>query len=255
MRRIAVLLGVDRRQVARRLEGAGIVLSPRGTGRPRPHLRRPDPRNLCILLEQLYVGRRLTAKQIAERLDLSEKAVQGRLRECGIPMRTRGWANREDRTSPPIEEVERLYVDLELPAEEVGRRLGCSRGIILRMAHDLGWPVRLGGPPPEQGPTEIELVEALYADPAVRQVLEQHGVPRVAPGGPIWERFPTRVVLTPELLRQLYCKCGVATTHIELLTGQPRATVIRALVAADVVLRPPGGRTPFLRRWRAERRT
>lgn len=254
MRRIAALLGVDRPRLARQLQAAGIELSPRGAGRARPQMRRPAPPNVCAVLEKLYVGDRLTAREISTRLDLSEKTVQDRLRECGIAMRTRGWANREDRVCPPIEEVKRLYLELDLSAQEVGRRLGCSRGIILRMAHEQGWPVRLGGSPSDRGPVEIELVEALYADPEVGQVLDRYRVPRVAPGAPIHERFPTPVALVPELLRELYCACGLATSHIELLTGQPRTTVIRALVAAGVELRPPGGRTPFLRRWRELRR-
>lgn len=248
------MLGANRARVARRLKEAGIELAPRGAGRARPQKRRPTPPNLCAVLEKLYLRDRLSCREISKRLDLPEKTIQDRLRACGIAMRTRGWSNREDRVSPPIEEVERLYLVLDLSAEEAGRRLGCSRGIILRMAHEQGWPVRLGGPPSDRDPAEIELVEVLYADPKVSDALERHGVPRVAPGAAICERFPTPVRLTSGLLRELYTDCGLASSHIELLTGQPRKTIIRALGAAGVVLRPPGGRAPFLQRWRAERR-
>lgn len=254
MRRIATLLGINRARVTQRLKAAGIEPPRRGAGRARPHVRLPSPPNLCALLERLYLEERLTAREISKRIEMSEKAVQDRLRDCGIAMRTRGWANREDRVSPPIEEVERLYLGLELPAEEVGRRLGCSRGIVLRVAHEQGWPVRLGGPVSDQDPAEIELIQALYADAQVSEVLKRHGVPEVAAGAPIHERFPTPFGLSPDLLRELYSDCGVAGSHIELLTGQPRTTVTRALVAAGVMLRPSGGRTPFVRRWRASGR-
>jgi hypothetical protein len=43
----------------------------------------------------------------------------------------------------------------------------------------------------------------------------------------------------------------LSTFHIELLTGQPSDTVRRILLDAGVTLRPPGGRSPFLRRCRA----
>jgi len=53
------------------------------------------------------------------------------------------------------------------------------------------------------------------------------------------------------LVKDLYWGCGAALTHIELLTGQPAMTVRGFMRRADIPLRRPGGRTPFLRRWRA----
>ena len=167
-----------------------------------------------------------------------------------IAVRTRGGWNREDRRTVPAEVLDDLYTRLGLTADEVGRRLGTSRNTVLRSAHALGVPVRAGGAVPVQGPEEIELVEALYADPMVGEVLTRHGVPRVPPFGPIWQRFPVPHVLTAELATELYSSCGLGLHHIELLTGRPAATVGNLLHAIGVPLRPAGGRSPFMRRWR-----
>jgi hypothetical protein len=37
-----------------------------------------------------------------------------------------------------------------------------------------------------RGPSEIELLEALYADATVRAVVERHGVPIAPLSGPTW---------------------------------------------------------------------
>ena len=108
---------------------------------------------------------------------------------------------------------------------------------MLRTAHDEGFPVRVGGPPRAAGPAEIELINALYADPQVRRVLHRHGLPQVPPGGPIWQRFPVPLPLTEEVARELYVSCGLATQHIELLTGQPAESVRRLLDNAGIMLR------------------
>jgi hypothetical protein len=55
----------------------------------------------------------------------------------------------------------------------------------------------------------------------------------------------------PELARELYVRCGLGLRHIELISGQPAETVRALLHAHEITLRPPGGRSPFMRRWRA----
>lgn len=137
-----------------------------------------------------------------------------------------------------------------MSAGEAGRLLGVSRRIVLRSAHEQGLPVRVGGAPPSRGPSEIELLAALYSDPDVRRVLDRHGIPVVTVPGPIWERFPAPQPLTVSLVTQLYEGCGLSTTQIELLTGTPAAAARAALRAGGVQLRAAGGRSPFMRRWR-----
>jgi hypothetical protein len=126
-----------------------------------------------------------------------------------------------------------------------------SGQIVLRAAHDEGLPVRVGGPEPGGGPAEIELIEALYADPLVEHVLARHGIAPTPSGGAIWQRFPLPLRVSPELAIELYVACGLSVRHIELVTGQPSQTILRLLHAQGVARRPAGGRSPFLRRWRA----
>lgn len=147
-------------------------------------------------------------------------------------------------------DLDALYLRAGLSADETGRQLGVSRMVVLRSAHDQGVAVRLGGPPPSQGPTEIELLAALYADPQVRGTLDRHAVPVILSAGWLWERFPVPVPLTVRLVTDLYDGCGLSLHHIELVTGRPAAAARALLHASGVQLRAAGGRSPFMRRWR-----
>ena len=247
---IGEMTGLDRQKVTRMLRRAGVPLRPRGAGRLRP-LRRDDPPGLPRVLAELYEAGRLGSRQIAAITGMPERTVRDRLRRYGIHVRTRGGWNREDRQLVAAEVLDDLYTGLGLSADEVGRRLGTSRSTVLRSAHALGVPVRASGIIQEPGPDEIKLVEALYADPLIAAVLDARDIPRVPPGGPIWQRFPDPVPLTTPLVKDLYWGCGAALTHIELLTGQPAMTVRGFMRRAGIPVRHPGGRTPFLRRWRA----
>lgn len=241
-RRLAVSRGLVR-GVLRLLEAD---VAPRGAGRARPSSRRADAPDLDRQLRKLYTEQRLTRAEIAARLGMSESRVRSRLAEYGIRTRTRGRVNREDRRDIDGADLMALYARRGLTAKAVGDRLGVSHTIVLRAAHDHGVPVRPGAAAPSGA--AIRLVEALYDDPFVRNALARHRVPRVPAGGPIWQRFPVPVRLTDGLVRDLYERCGVSVAHIELLTGQPCATVTRQLRRAGVAMRTTGGRCPFLRR-------
>jgi len=246
---IAAVAGLSRQRVNRLLRRMGIAIQPRGAGRHRS--RRAQAAVSAGTLRGLYVTDRLSARQISARTGIAEQKVRDRLRADGVRLRTRGRGNREDRTAAPLAAVAELYVQAGLSAAETGQILGVSRHIILRTAHDQGLPVRLGGPDPRRGPTDIELVDALYTDPLVRQALDRHGLPVVPAGGAIWERFPQPLPLEAALAAELYLGCGLGITHIELLSGQPAETIRGLLHRHGVQLRPPGGRSPFMRRWRA----
>jgi transposase len=248
--RIAEIVGISRQRVGRVLNRAGAPVKPRGAGRPRPL--GAAQAALADLMELLYLRTRLTSGQIAAVTGIPDRTVRDRLRSRGVPMRTRGWPNREDRTTVPVDELVQLYVREGLSAAEAGRVLGVAGRVILRTAHDQGLPVRVGGPEPRRGPTEIELVSALYADPVVQQTMSRHGMPKRPADGPIWHRFPVPVRIGPELAEELYASCGLGLRHIELLSGQPAETIRAALHSRGVPLRSPGGRSPFMRRWRAQ---
>jgi hypothetical protein len=245
---IAGAVGISRQRVGRLLNKAGVPVKPRGAGRGR----RPDPELAALteLAARLYQRSRLPSGQISALTGVPERTIRSRLRARGVRMRTRGRSNREDRNVAPADEVVALYVRSGLSAAETGRRLGVPGRVVLRTAHDQGLPVRTGGRKPRRGPGEIELIDALYADALVRQSLSRHGIAHRPAGGPIWQRFPVPVDVSPELAKELYASCGLALRHIELISGQPAETVRDLLRAEGIALRQPGGRSPFMRRWR-----
>ncbi len=245
--RIAAIVGISRQRVGRLLRRAGVPVKPRGAGRRRAAA---DPA-VVAALKDLYLRFRLTSGQIASLTGIPERTVRDRLRADGVTMRSRGRCNREDRQTVAADVLTDLYVRAGLTAAETGSTLGVHRRIVLRTAHDLGLPVRIGGPAPRAGPTEIELVDALYADSMVRRVMARHGLPRMSAAGPISQRFPAPLAINPELAAELYDECGLGLRHIELLTGQPGDTVRAMLHRHGVKLRGSGGRSPFLRRWRS----
>jgi len=228
--RIAELTGLDRQRVTRALRRAGVP---------------------CIPAGSVVSGRSGTGPiRPATVTGVPERAVRDRLRRYGIRARHRGGWNREDRQTVPAETLWALYEQLGMTAAEVGQVIGVSRTTVLRSAHDLGVAVRVGGAVPLSGPDEIELVRALYADDRIASVLIAHDVPQVPPGRPIWARFPAPVPLSASLVKDLYWYCGAGLNHIELLTGQPAMTVSGFMRREGIPVRHPGGRTPFLRRWR-----
>lgn len=247
--RIAGMTAMNRQRVGRLLNRAGVPVKVRGAGRHRP----PDAERTRLdgILVSLYQRASLSSVQIAALTGIPDRTIRDRLRACGVRLRTRGRLNREDRHAVPADAVAELYVRGGLTAAQTGSLLGVSRHVVLRAAHDEGFPVRVGGPEPRRGPAEIELVDALYADPLVQQAASRHGIIRRPASGPIWQRFPEPVPVSPELAEELYASCGLGLRHIELLSGQPAQTIRRLLLAQGISLRPPGGRSPFMRRWRA----
>jgi hypothetical protein len=245
---IAKAVGISRQRVRRVLNKAGVPVKPRGAGRGR----RPDAELAALtdLAAWLYQRSHLSSGQISALIGVPERTIRGRLRARGVRMRTRGAPNREDRAVAPIEKLAALYVRSGLSAAETGRRLGVPGRVVLRTAHDQGLPVRTGGRKPRHGPSEIELIDALHADPLVRQALSRHGISPRPAGGAIWQRFPVPVDIGPGLAKELYASCGLALRHIELISGQPAETVRNLLHMNGITLRPPGGRSPFMRRWR-----
>jgi hypothetical protein len=245
---IARAVGISRQRVGRLLHKAGVPVKPRGAGRPR--LPGAEQAALTDLAERLYLQSSLSSGQISALIGVPDRTVRSRLRARGVRMRTRGWSNRQDRAVAPIEALGQLYVHAGLTAAETGRQLGVPARVVLRTAHDQGLPVRVGGPEPRHGPSEIELIDALYADPLVRRALFRHGIAPRPSKGPIWQRFEVPVDVSPDLAMELYLCCGLGLRHIELISGQPAETIRALLCGQGIRLRPPGGRSPFMRRWR-----
>ncbi len=240
---IAGLLNLSRGQVTRRLRQLGIPVRHRGRG----GTRRRSPLVSRELLEELYLGQRLTVEEVATWTGVSPSKVKASLRAHQVPIRTRGRCNREDRRRVSRPLLEFFYVDRGWSADDIGRMLGVSRNVVLRAAHDHGLAVRAGGTRGTRT-TRIELLKALYDDPRVEDALRRHGVPKRAVAGTVSQRFPVPAPLTPELLRELYEDEGLSARHIELLTGQPSETVRRRLRDLRIPLRGRGGHAPIAAR-------
>ena len=144
---IGRITGNNRQRVNWVLRKAGVAVNPRGTGRPRGG-RDDQARHLDELMADLYLRLRLSTTQIAGLVGIPANAVRYRLLARGVPMRTRGGNNREDRIVIHQAELAELYLQAGLSADEVGQMLGVSRRVVLRSAHDAGLPVRVGGAPP-----------------------------------------------------------------------------------------------------------
>jgi hypothetical protein len=114
---ISRITGDNRQRVNWVLQKAGVPVNPRGTGRPRAG-RDDQARHL----DDLYLRLRLSNTQIAGRVGIPAPAVRYRLLARGVPMRTRGGNNREDRIAVPQDELAHLYVQAGLSAEEVTRQ-------------------------------------------------------------------------------------------------------------------------------------
>jgi hypothetical protein len=110
--------------------------------------------------------------------------------------------------------------------------------------HDHGIPVRSTR---RKRPELYQLLQALYDDDQVTDLLARHRIPVRAQPGPIASRFPTPTPLSSGLLYDAYLELGLSARHIELLTGQPAEQVLDALHAAGIPVRTNGGRSPWLR--------
>jgi hypothetical protein len=251
--RIAEKVQLDRQRIVRILRREGVTIAPRGFGRFRP---------LKVVeglseetLRALYIDRWMSSIEIGRALGISDRLVRSRLALWGIKRRTRGGFDRHDRTDVAPQELERLYVDRELAASEVGEELGVSGRIVLQAAHTHGVPVRAGGAPRPSKIFDIHLIDVLYDDVDVSRILAAYDIAIIREPGPIWQRFPNPKPLAEGLLTALYVECGLACFHIELLTGHPVPTVLRRLDQLGIARRGRGGRSPFIHRWHACQRT
>lgn len=174
----------------------------------------------------------MSIRKIAAVTGVDRQRITQLLYEVAIEDRPRGAWRRTTRRTAADERLDQALVHLSAEKQAPATRVA---------------------PPPWRGPSEIELLAALYGAPEVRQVLDRHGVPVVTPAGPAWRRFPAPQPLTAGLVADLYEGCGLSLHHIELLTGRPAAAAGAVLRASGIKLRLPGGRSPFTDRWRPAR--
>ena len=145
-----------------------------------------------------------------------------------------------------------LYLTREWTAAEIAAELNTTSQQVLRALHEHGIPVRPGGPPRKRGGDQaLQRLTALYQDPDVAALLQRHRIPTRPEAGTITERFPTPVTLTRPFLVEAYTEIGLATSHIEQLTGQPAECILQLLRDQGIPVRHSGPHSPWLQRQRA----
>lgn len=237
---IAAMYRTTAWQVRQRLRALGIR---RPVSPPHPP---PVPRPPREVLEDLYVTQGLDSATIARRYHTSAPVVRAWLRETGIPVPPR--TTRATRTDLPAARLEELYVGRGMTIAEVADALDVTYYVARRALHDHGIPVRRGGTPPSRGDAATRLLAELYGDPDVAALLSRYGIPARPEPGPIAARFPQAVPLDAEFLHDAYEVVGLASRHIELLTGQPFEQVLDALRATGIAVRTNGGLSPWQQR-------
>lgn len=238
---LAIRLGVTPNQVRLELRHHAIRRPPSVPPHP-PTVAPPPPE----VLADLYVRQGLPSAAIAARYHTAAPKARAWLADAGVPVAPR--TTRETRTDIDAGLLRELYLDNQLTAEEVGVELDRSLAVVLRALHDHAIPVRIGPRRMAGRDNRIELLNELYADPEVLDLLRRHRIVRRPRPGTLVERFPRPATITTELLRGAYVELGLSARHIELLTGQPADQILDALHDAGLPVRPKGSMSPWRQR-------
>lgn len=244
VREVAERFGVPHHRVIRELALAGVARRSR-------HERRPRGARAAVTdeaLRELYVERGLTLRELRAVFGVSDEYLRKRLRECGLAKRPGTFVPRlaRDRDEVTADAAE-LY-EAGLGLREVGEALGISSSEVRELLHEAGIAVRPPGLPFAADQRDRRLLEDLYGDSAVVEVLERFGVPVQDPSQ--WSRpSPFEVLVDlplPEaLVRELYVEVGLSGYHIGLLCGVGALSVMNRLRALGIAVRPSGRPCPW----------
>ena len=260
---IARRLGISSTQALAALHREGVELDParhaavnRATGARRRGTVPSLPADQAEQAVRYYQEQGWSYRMIGEHLGVSGAKVRAELQRRGIPAHPRppiGPASRTARTEAPVDQVRKLYVESEWSAADVAAQLDSTINVVLRTGHAHGVPIRQGGGGSPAVTAAVALIDSLYRDEQISEVLDRHAVPRRPAGGDIAVRFPDPVPLTAELLDELYHGAGCSSSQIELLTGQPQIVVRDNMHRLGIPLRPEH-MSPALLRLRAAAR-
>lgn len=260
---IARRLGISTTRALKALEREGVEVDParqasavRATNARRRGTVPSLPAEQADLAVRYYREEGWSYRMIGEHLGVSAAKVRAELRRRGIPAhqhRPQGQGSRASRTEASVEKVRQLYVESEWSAQDVAAQLDSSIHVVLRTGHAHGVPIRQGGGGRPAVTSTVAVIDSLYRDEQVSEVLDRHAVPRRPPGGGIAVRFPEPVPLTAQLLDELYHGAGCSSSQIELLTGQSQIVVRATMRRLGIELRPEH-MSPALLRLRAAAR-
>ena len=122
-------------------------------------------------------------RMIGEQLGVSAAKVRAELQRRGIPVHRRqpiGPGSRASRTEAPVDKVRKLYVESEWSAEDVAAQLDSTVNVVLRTGHAHGVPIRQGGGGSPAVTAAVALIDGLYRDEQISEVLDRHAVPQAA---------------------------------------------------------------------------
>lgn len=246
VREVGAELGMSHNRVIRELALAGIPRRSR-------HERRPRDRRAEVTreaLEELYVRRGLSVRELTTQLGVSEEYVRKRLRECGFAKRRGTFRPKLGRSRGEIiSDAAHLYVEVGMSLRDVAAELNVSPTLVREMLHEAGVTVR---PPGRWGSGKSrQVVRDLYGDAEVVEVLRRFGVALQDPAA--WTRpGPLEAVaplpLPDGLLQELYVRLGLSTFHIGILCGVGALAVVSGLRSAGIELRPSGQPCPWTNR-------
>ena len=182
-------------------------------------------------LKRLYAKEGKTAEEIAKELGVKPNVVYGRLREHGIPRRTR-------RIDLPAKVLEQKYVVEKKTTAEIAKELGVNASLVNANLHRAGILVRPTNnkqrvPIPKEdlvrmyqkeGLTTSDIARKFGCNPStVHRRLKKYGIPRRNSG------TISRTIITKEALRRMYVDEGKSAAEIARETGCNDVTVLNRL--------------------------
>lgn len=247
-REVAAQLGVDKGRVLRALAAAGIPARPRTQRR----LRGARAALTDEALRALYADLAMTVERAAAHFGVNEDHLRGRIHLLGLSKRPGSFtAHLPGATLQGLAaRAPELYQD-GWTLQQIADELGTSNQTVRLTLHDARLPVRAGGGARgEDGPARV-LVDELYDDPQIIQVLRRHQVRLPGPQG--WRRAGPRESYAPlplanGLLRALYADVGLAMNEIAMLCGVGTGTVRSGLLAHHIALRSNRQASPWKQR-------
>jgi hypothetical protein len=141
--------------------------------------------------------------------------------------------------------LRQLYVEEQWTAHQIAGHFGVDPALVNFALHSHRIPVRHGGYG-AQGDAVV-LLDALYGDPDVLDVLGRYAIPLRRRAGRLARRFPHPQPLSAELVEELYTSLGLSASQVALLTGHTASNVLEMLRRNGILSRS-GSRSPWFER-------
>lgn len=245
-REVAEAFGVPHSRVIRELALAGIQ-------RRSQHTRVARGRRVSVTdaaIEELYVQRGLTIRELTTVFGVSDEYLRKRLRQTGTAKRPGTFRPKLPRTRAElVADATELYSNVGLNLRDVAAELEVSSALTRELLHEAGVPMRPPGVPPvNMNDRERRLLADLFADEDVLEVLGRFGVALQEPD--TWARPSPFEALAPiplpaDLVTELYERLGLSAFHVGLVCGVGTLMVLSRIRAIGLEVRPSGRPSPW----------